>query len=143
MDLKIPSFPQTDYSGIIEEANRRNAELNKALDEAAEEREKRYNDGVEREKRMIELLESIDKNTSVLSDMLKLLEENTQDQKAILEIINDFNSLATINEPETDQTLYRKIINKISTALSDVDTITTLSNYGLLVFNTLRAMGKI
>ncbi|WP_282192961.1 hypothetical protein, partial [Romboutsia ilealis] len=71
MDLKIPSFPQTDYSGIIEEANRRNAELNKALDEAAEEREKRYNDGVEREKRMIELLESIDKNTSVLSDMLK------------------------------------------------------------------------
>lgn len=73
MDLKIPSFPQTDYSGIIEEANRRNAELNKALDEAAEEREKRYNDGVEREKRMIELLESIDKNTSVLSDMLKLV----------------------------------------------------------------------
>lgn len=143
MDLKIPSFPQTDYSGIIEEANRRNAELNKALDEAAEEREKRYNDGVEREKRMIELLESIDKNTSVLSDMLKLLEENTQDQKAILEIINDFNSLATINEPEKAQTLYRKIMNKISTALSDVDTITTLSNYGLLVFNTLRAMGKI
>ena len=143
MDLKIPSFPQTDYSGIIEEANRRNAELNKALDEAADEREKRYNDGVEREKRMIELLESIDKNTSVLSDMLKLLEENTQDQKAILEIINDFNSLATINEPEKAQTLYRKIMNKISTALSDVDTITTLSNYGLLVFNTLRAMGKI
>uniref|UniRef100_UPI0024947069 hypothetical protein n=1 Tax=Romboutsia ilealis TaxID=1115758 RepID=UPI0024947069 len=73
----------------------------------------------------------------------KLLEENTQDQKAILEIINDFNSLATINEPEKAQTLYRKIMNKISTALSDVDTITTLSNYGLLVFNTLRAMGKI
>ena len=92
---------------------------------------------------MIELLESIDKNTSVLNDIFKILEENTKDQKAILDILNDFNSLATINEPTKAQGLYRKIMNKINTVLSDVNTMTTLYSYGMTVYSTLHSMGKI
>lgn len=71
---------------------------------------------------MIELLESIDKNTSVLSDIFNVLEENTKDKKAILDIIGDFNSLATINEPEKAQSKYRKIMNKLNTILTDANT---------------------
>jgi len=75
--------------------------------------------------------------------MLKLLEKNTQNQKEILDIINDFNSLATINEPAKAQTLYRKIMNKINTALDDVNTMTTLYSYGMVVYTTLHSLGKI
>ena len=146
MRLEQPNLPEihTGFSDeFIKKVNEENERLNKSLQEMSEEREQRYKDGVERERRMIELLESIDKNTSVLSDMLKLLEENTQDQKAILEIINDFNSLATINEPVKAQSMYRKIMDKINTALSDVNTMTTLYSYGMVVYTTLHSMGKI
>ena len=61
---------------------------------------------------MIGLLESIDKNTSLLSEVIFLLEENTKDQKQILEIINDFNALATVKDKETIQSQYRKIMKK-------------------------------
>ena len=139
-NIALPSF---DYESISKRSNTISEEVNKSLEQAREERDKRYNDSAEREKRMIELLESIDKNTSVLLDMVKLLEENTEDQKAILEIINDFNTLATINDKSESQSLYRKIMNKINVTISDVTTINTLCGYGLTIYNALHAMGKI
>ncbi len=139
-NIALPSF---DYESISKRSNAISEEVNKSLEQAREERDKRYNDSAEREKRMIELLESIDKNTSVLLDMVKLLEENTEDQKAILEIINDFNTLATINDKSESQSLYRKIMNKINVTISDVTTINTLCGYGLTIYNALHAMGKI
>lgn len=140
VNTALPSF---DYESISKRSNAISEEVNKSLEQAREERDKRYNDSAEREKRMIELLESIDKNTSVLLDMVKLLEENTEDQKAILEIINDFNTLATINNKSESQSLYRKIMNKINVTISDVTTINTLCGYGLTIYNALHAMGKI
>lgn len=136
-----------DYSSIANKINRdiqlRNEETNKMLEEISIERENRYNDKVNREERMIELLESIDKNTSVLSDIMLLLEENTNNQKEILEIMNDFNTLATIKDKTKVESTYRKIMNKINTVISDVDTINTLCCYGITIYNTLKAMRKI
>lgn len=139
MNLEQPIFPKLDLSSSIDTANI----LNDRLSDMVEAKERRYIDGVERENRMIELLESIDKNTSILPDMLKVLEENTQDQKAILEIINDFNMLATIETKDEKQSFYRKIMNKINTTISDVNTINTLIVYGMSIYNTLHTMGKI
>ena len=87
---------------------------------------------------MIELLESIDKNTSLLSEVIFLLEENTKNQKQILEIINDFNALATVKDKETIQSQYRKIMKKINTTISDVNTINTLCGYGMTIYNMLK-----
>ena len=139
----IPNISQMHLNSIIESTNIHTEEINKALEKMSDEREQRYQDGVSREERMIELLESIDKNTSILNDIFKIWEENTQDQKAILDILNDFNSLATISEPSKAQGLYRKIMNKINTGLSDINTMTTLYSYGMIVYTTLHNMGKI
>ena len=79
----------------------------------------------------------------IIRDKLILIKFITKDQKAILDILNDFNSLATINEPTKAQGLYRKIMNKINTVLSDVNTMTTLYSYGMTVYSTLHSMGKI
>ena len=72
-----------------------------------------------------------------------MLEENTKDQKAIIEIINDFNTLATISNREEKQNFYRKIIDKINTTISEVETLNTLMSYGLIIYNTLQTLGKI
>lgn len=143
MKFQKLDLPKLDFSGIIGQINSEQALFQKAMDEVAEERKKRYNDKVYREKRMVELLESIDKNTSVLMDMVSLLEENTKDQKIILEIINDFNTLATINDKEKGQSLYRNIMNKINTSINDVNTITTLYSYGMIILNILQTKGYI
>ena len=139
----IPNVYQEHLTSIVESTNLHTEQINKELERISEEREKRYQDGVTREERMIELLESIDKNTSVLNDIFKILEENTEDQKAILDILNEFNSLATISEPTKAQGLYRKIMNRINTALTDVNSMTTLYSYGMIVYSTLHSMGKI
>ena len=139
----VPNVYQEHLASIVESTNLHTEQINKELERISEEREKRYQDGVTREERMIELLESIDKNTSVLNDIFKILEENTEDQNAILDILNEFNSLATISEPTKAQGLYRKIMNKINTALTDVNSMTTLYSYGMIVYSTLHSMGKI
>ena len=139
----IPNVYQEHLASIVESTNLHTEQINKELERISEEREKRYQDGVTREERMIELLESIDKNTSVINDIFKILEENTEDQKAILDILNEFNSLATISEPTKAQGLYRKIMNKINTALTDVNSMTTLYSYGMIVYSTIHSMGKI
>jgi len=139
----IPNVYQEHLASIVESTKLHTEQINKELERISEEREKRYQDGVTREERMIELLESIDKNTSVLNDIFKILEENTEDQKAILDILSEFNSLATISEPTKAQGLYRKIMNKINTALTDVNSMTTLYSYGMIVYSTLHSMGKI
>lgn len=141
--MEFPNINTALSSFNYETFSKRSEELDKLIEETNKEREKRYNDGVEREKRIIELLESIDKNTLVLSDMLKLIEENTQDQKAILEIINEFNTLATINDPTKAQSAYRKTMNKINTVLSDINTMTTLYTYGTFIYGILHNLGKI
>ena len=139
----VPNVAEIRLRNLVENTSNQTEAISKALDEKRKESEQRYQDGVTREKRMIELLESIDKNTSILNDIFKILEENTQDQKEILDILNDFNSLATISEPAKAQTFYRKIMNKINTALSDVNTMTTLYSYGMVVYTALHSMGKI
>mgnify|MGYP003318166587 CR=1 FL=1 len=78
-----------------------------------------------------------------IKPILKMLEENTKDQKAIIEIINDFNTLATISNREEKQNFYRKIIDKINTTISEVETLNTLMSYGLIIYNTLQTLGKI
>lgn len=145
MKYEMPSFPKVgfDINSIQKQVNIDNEEITRSLKDVADEREKRYNDGVEREQKMIELLESINKNTSLISDILKLMEENTKDQKIILEIINEFNSLATISNKNDGHSLYRKIMQKINTTISDVNTINTLCVYGMTIYNTLHTMGKI
>ncbi|MDD3340988.1 MAG: hypothetical protein PHN72_02145 [Bacilli bacterium] len=132
-----------DYAALSGNLQKMNEQLNEISNKRIEEQEKKYSDKVNRENRMIELLESIDKNTSILNDMLGLLEENTNDQKIILEIVNDLNSLATLPNKEVCQSTYRRIMQKINTAISDVNTINTLCVYGMTIYNTLHAMGKI
>lgn len=139
----IPNVTQAHFTNIINSANIHAEEINKEFKKLSEEREKRYQDGVTREERMIELLESIDRNTKILNDIFKVLEKNTTNQETILDILNSFNSLATINEPSKAQGTYRKIMNKINTAILDVDTMTTLYHYGSVVYSILHRMGKI
>lgn len=126
----IRNAVDTMQERIVAEAKLKNA--------IYEKKEQRYYDSVAREERMIELLESIDKNTSLLSEVIFLLEENTKDQKQILEIINDFNALATVKDKETIQSQYRKIMKKINTTISDVNTINTLCGYGMTIYNMLK-----
>lgn len=138
-----PNTYQEHFAKVVESANMHIQQTNKDLEKFSEEKEKRYQDGVAREERMIELLEAIDKNTSVLNDIFKILEKNTKEQETILEILNEFNSLATINEPIKAQGVYRRIMDKINTALMDVDTMATLHYYGSFVYSILHGMGKI
>lgn len=130
--------PNYNFDDIVSNINYQNEELTKSLNEAYEEREKRYNDKVVREEKIIELLQSIDKNTSILYDVVILLKENVENQKEILEIINEINTLPTIKDKDNMTSTYRKIMNRINTALSDVNTINVLCCYALTIFNSIK-----
>jgi len=141
--ILIPNRSMIDYKSIVKDMQVDTDKINKSLAEMSEKREERYRDGVSREERMIELLESIDNNTSILNDIFTVLQKNTENQEEILKIINEFNSLATTNNVEQAQTLYRKLMTKINTTLSDINTINTLCTYGMTIYNVLHSIGKI
>ena len=139
----VPNINAEQIKRITEQAQNNISYISESIDEMNKIKEKRYQDGVIRETRMIELLESIDKNTSVLFDIVSLLKENTENQNEILEIINEFNSLATIEDESKVQSTYRKIMNKINTMVNDINTINALMSYGIFIINVLQNVGKI
>ena len=55
-----------------------------------------------------------------------------------IEIINEINTLPTIKDKDNMTSTYRKIMNRINTALSDVNTINVLCCYALTIFNSIK-----
>ena len=143
MELKDFKLSANNLGPIIDNLNHQEEEIFKAIDEKNSENERRHYEEVEREKKIIELLESIEKNTFLLVEIFKILETNTTDQKIILEIVNELNSLFTINQKEETKTLYRKIMDKINNLISDVNTSNTLISYALFVSRILIKNGKL
>ena len=139
----VPNISAEQIKRITEQTQNNISYISESIDEMNKIKEKRYQDGVIRENRIIELLESIDKNTSVLSDIVSLLKENTENRNEILEIINEFNSLATIEDESKVQSTYRKIMNKLNTMVNDINTINALMSYGIFIINVLQNIGKI
>ena len=143
MEKKDLKQSANNLGPMIENLNHQEEEIFKAIDEKNSENERRHYEEVEREKKIIELLESIEKNTFLLVEIFKILETNTTDQKIILEIVNELNSLFTINQKEETKTLYRKIMDKINNLISDVNTSNTLISYALFVSRILIKNGKL
>ncbi len=143
MELKDFKLSANNLGPMIDNLNHQEEEIFKAIDEKNSENERRHYEEVEREKKIIELLESIEKNTFLLVEIFKILETNTTDQKIILEIVNELNSLFTINQKEETKTLYRKIMDKINNLISDVNTSNTLISYALFVSRILIKNGKL
>ena len=143
MELKDFKLSANNLGPMIDNLNHQEEEIFKAIDEKNSENEWRHYEEVEREKKIIELLESIEKNTFLLVEIFKILETNTTDQKIILEIVNELNSLFTINQKEETKTLYRKIMDKINNLISDVNTSNTLISYALFVSRILIKNGKL
>ena len=139
----IPNVNQVNFKDIIDSANLHNSELKNKLDKIEKEKDQKYKDSVKREERIIELLESIDENTSLLSDIFKSLNENNDNQKEIIDIINQFNNLSTINNMKKAESSYRKIMKKIGAVVNDIELMNKLFAYGRLVYTSLHSIGKI
>ena len=130
--FSIPNLESSyDFNYIQKQIDKSIRETQKIQDGIYEEREKRYKDSVSRENKIIDLLSSIDTNTSVLKDVVRLVQESNVNQKEILNIINEINLIATAKTKEEAESLFQKVFNKINTTISNVETMQTLMNYGM------------
>lgn len=116
---------------------------NRAIEEASNQRYQEKQDAIAREERQIELLEDIKQNTSYIPEMVKLLTENNEYQKDILEFMNELNAIATLQDKTKATNKYRDVMNKIKLAISDVNTMTTIWGYGVAFGEMLKGLGVI
>ena len=139
----IPNVNQVNLKDIVNNANLNSIELKNKLDKIAKEKNQKYEDSVKREERIIELLESIDDNTSILNDIFKSLKDNNDNQKEIIDIINQFNNLLTLNDIKKVESSYRKLIKKIGIVINDIELMNKLFAYGRFIYTSLHINGKI
>jgi hypothetical protein len=134
---------QSSLNNAVKIMNAQQEEITKSIIEKNNERERRYQEKVSREKQMVELLKAIDKNTSVIPDMLKLLEQSNDYQQQILDFMYDLNTIATIKNKTRAKQMYENVMFKIKNGISDINTFATLWNYGETIGKILKTLGII
>ena len=133
--IKYPEFKMPTYEHIYAQASQENEKMMKAIDEAREEREKKYQDTANREKKMIELLISIDSNTAILKDMVILLQTSNENQELLIELLSTINTIATAKTKQEADSLMQQAMDLIRKKITNIETMQKLFNYSFTVFN--------
>ena len=113
--------------------------INEATRFIAKKLEKEKQEKIAREEKKIGLLESIDNNTKVLSELLIIARENNEYQKEILEFMKELIEVAMMEDKVEATSKYREIMNKAKLAISDFNVVTTVLGYGLIFGEALKA----
>lgn len=104
----------------------------KAAEEARRKKEQYDQD-------VLNTLKQIEGNTANLTAIINLIQKGNKNQEEIYNIIAGLLALAKEKDKEVVESKYRKIMNKITSFTDDVEAITTLTNFGIMIFNILKA----
>lgn len=82
-------------------------------------------------------LKRIEGNTANLITLVNLIQTSNDKQDEVLEIITDLFALAKEIEEEEVKTNYRKVMDKINSFTGDIETMMTLSTFGMMIYQAV------
>lgn len=85
-----------------------------------------FDNNIEYQKKSLEQLESINNNTSVLPEILELINTNNENQEQMIEIISEILSIAKAKDKEEAKNMFMKVLDKIKEVTDDVEAIQKL-----------------
>lgn len=92
-------------------------DLQKMLDVVNQEKQNKINrekDMVAQQKRMVDLLDSIETNTRMAFTIAELLERSVEQQAVVIEILADINAIRNCKDEEAKIGMFPKVVNKIN-----------------------------
>lgn len=120
---------------VHDTTNRALAALNRMQQiEAARIEDEKMQEKKHREE-TLNTLKNIEKNTGDISQLVFLLNSNTEKQTEILEVMTEILSLGTSETNEEAESKYRKIMSKITQTFEDAETIEKLLSYSKVFYH--------
>lgn len=80
-------------------------------------------------------LKSIEKNTANLSEIVGLIQNSNYQQEEMLGILSEIMNIAKASNKEEAENMWQKLMNKITSTVDGVDSITKLIGFGTVIFN--------
>jgi len=91
---------------------------------------------------VLQTLKNIEKNTGDISQLVSLLHDNSDKQTEILGIMTEIMAISTSKSSEEAETMYRKVMNKITQTFDDVEATEKLLGLSKIVYHTAVAYIK-
>ena len=85
----------------------------------------------------LELLKSINQNTANLYAVVELIRSSNEHQETVIELMGEILSIAKAKSKEEADSTYRKIMNKITTAIGDAETLAKVVGYATTVYSVV------
>ena len=85
----------------------------------------------------MELLKSINQNTANLYAVVELIRSSNEHQETVIELMGEILSIAKAKSKEEADSTYRKIMNKITTAIGDAETLAKVVGYATTVYSVV------
>ena len=94
----------------------------------------------EYQQKSLETLQSINENTANLYTLVELINKNNETQREILLIISEILAIATAKSKEEAQSLFKKVMKKITEVTDSVDSIIKITGWATAVYNMVVGM---
>lgn len=127
--LVMPNFEEinTNYDNLYQEVKGLNS-FERIVPEDY------FDNNLEYQKKLLEQLESINNNTSVLPEALELINKNVDNQEQIIKLINEIFSIAKAKDKEEAKSMFMKVLDKIKEVTDDIEAIQKLTNWACIAY---------
>lgn len=129
--IQMPKLPNHNFSSIVEQTNRLSRGIEESMREV-HEREERY------KRDTLNALKNIEKNTGDISQLVFLLNTNTEKQTEILAVMTEILSIGTSKTEEEAEGKYRTVMNKITQTFEDAETMEKLLGYSKMFYHSAK-----
>lgn len=89
----------------------------------------------EYQQKSLEVLQSINENTANLYTMVELINQNNEKQDELIALMTEILSLAKVKSKEEADSLFKKIMVKISDTTDNVDSMIKIVGWATTVYN--------
>jgi len=82
----------------------------------------------------LRVLQNIEENTANLYNIVDLIQKSHEQQDEIISIITEILTIATAKNKEEAQSMYRKVMDRITQTIDDVETLAKIAGYAAIVW---------
>ena len=137
-DFSKVKIPQMDYSVIsrqVEESNRR---MEEAMQGVWEEKERKEAAEEAYRQETIRSLRAIEQNTANLYTLVDLINKSNEQQDELIAIIADILTIAKAKDKKEAESIYKKVMAKITQTVKDGETLAKVVGYATTVYELVK-----
>lgn len=139
--LDIQDIIASNIPNVVEQLRRENESMVPTFPPVKDDWliNEKLEESVHLQKQNHETLLAIEKNTANLQILVDLIHNSVENQDEIISMMAEILAIAKAKNIEEADSLCKRVMNKVSSTVQDVDTIVKLVSYAKIVYNAVQA----